>query len=85
MIFLYPVNDGMPTCPFEFWKDGKLVLHNQNVYSEITNLDEIIFLMVRIFNKSLDEGIVIALYNFMLKLNEQNFDEPTKYFIKPII
>lgn len=107
MIFLYPVNDGMPTCPFEFWKDGKLVLHNQNVYSEITNLDEIILQIVRIFNKSLDEGIVLDPYYFMLKLNdeakenykgsatlvitekairnqklnEQNFDEATKYFI----
>lgn len=107
MIFLYPVNDGMPTCPFEFCKDGKLIMHNQNVYSEITNLDEIILQIVRIFDKSLDEGIVIDPYYFMLKLNgeikenyrgnatlvitekairnqklnEQNFDEATKYFI----
>lgn len=61
----------MPTCPFEFWKDGKLVLHNRNVYSEIINLDEIILQMVRIFNKSLDEGIVIDPYYFMLKLNDE--------------
>ena len=107
MIFLYPVNDGMPTCPFEFWKDGKLVLHNQNVYSEITNLDEIILQIVRIFNESLDNGIVLDPYYFILrlnddvkenykgsatliitekairnqKLNEDNFNEATKYFI----
>lgn len=69
MIFLYPVNDGMPTCPFEFYKNGNLIIHNQNVYSEITNLDEIILQMVRIYDKAIDKGIVLDPYYFMLKLN----------------
>ena len=47
------------------------MLHNQNVYSEITNLDEIILQIVRIFNKSLDEAIVLDPYYFMLKLNDE--------------
>lgn len=107
MIFLYPPNDGMPTCPFEFFKYGKLIISNQKAYLEISNLDEILLKMVRIFNKSLDDGIVLDPYYFMLKLdgdikenyrgnaslvitekairnqklNEQNFDEATKYFI----
>lgn len=107
LIFFYPVNDGMPTCPFEFYKDGKLVLHNQTVYSEITNLDEIILQLVRMFDKSLEDGIVLDPYYFMLrleeevkpsykgraslvvtekairnqKLNKDNFDEATAYFI----
>lgn len=107
LVFFYPVNDGMPTCPFEFYKDGKKVLHNQHEYSEITNLDEIILQLVRMFDKSLDEGIVLDPYYFMLKLedevkpnykgkaslvvtekairnqklNENNFEEATAYFI----
>lgn len=68
MIFLYPPNDGMPTCSFEFFKGEKLIISNRNAYSEITNLDEILLQMVRIFNKSLDEGIVLDPYYFMLKL-----------------
>lgn len=71
MIFLYPVNDARPTCPFAFYKQGKLIIHNQNVYSEITNLDEIILELVRIFNKSLDEGIVIDPYYFLLRLDDE--------------
>lgn len=71
MVFLYPVNDARPTCPFKFYKDGRLILHNQNVYSEITNLDEIILEIVRTYNKALDEGIVIDPYYFMLKLEDE--------------
>lgn len=71
MIFLYPVNDGMSTCPFEFYKNGNLIIHNQNVYSEITNLDEIILQMVRIYEKAIDAGIVIDPYYFMLKLSDK--------------
>ena len=71
MIYLYPVTDGFPTCPFEFYKGTKLILNNQKVYSEITNLDEIILQIVRIFNKSLDEGIVLDPYYFMLRLDDE--------------
>lgn len=71
MVFFYPVNDGMPTCAFEFIKDNKMIIHNQTVYSEITNLDEILLQMVRLVDKSLDEGIVLDPYCFMLKLNDE--------------
>lgn len=71
MVYLYPVNDGLPTCPFEFYKGSKLVMNNQKVYSEITNLDEIILQMVRIFDKALDEGIVLDPYYFMLRLDDE--------------
>lgn len=107
MIFLYPPNDGTPTCPFEFFKGKKLIISNQKAYSEITNLDEILLQIVRIFDKSLDNGIIIDPYYFMLKLtdeiteeykgnatlvitekairnhkvNHQNFNEATKYFM----
>jgi len=71
MIFLYPINDGKPTCPFEFYKGKKLIIDNQRVYSEITNLDEIILQIVRVFDKALDEGIVIDPYYFMLRLDDE--------------
>ena len=107
LVYFYPLNDGMPTCPFEFYKNGELVIDNNKEYSQISNLDEILLQMVRIFNQSLDKRIVLDPYYFMLeltdelckdykgnvslvitekairnqKLNAQNFDEATKYFI----
>lgn len=68
MIFFYPVNDGTPTCPFKFYKGNALVIDNQCVFKEITNLDEIILQMVRVFDKALDEKIILNPYRFMLKL-----------------
>lgn len=69
MIFFYPPNDGMPTCPFEFYKNGSRVLTNQSAFEEIANLDDIILSMVRIFDKALDDNIVFAPYSFLLKLD----------------
>lgn len=70
MIFLYPINDGMPTCPFAFFKDNKIIINNEKNYLEITNLDDILLQIVRIFSKSLDKKIVIDPYYFMLKLED---------------
>ena len=107
LVYFYPLNDGMPTCGFEFYKNGELVIDNDKEYSQISNLDEILLQMVRIFNQSLDNRIVLDPYYFMLELtdeicenyhgnvnlvitekairnqelNEENFDEATKYFI----
>lgn len=71
MIFLYPPNDGFSTRPFEFFKGRKMVISNQNAYSEITNLDEILLEMVRLYNNSLDNGIVLDPYYFMLRLDDE--------------
>ena len=107
LVYFYPLNDGMPTCGFEFYKNGELVIDNDKEYSQISNLDEILLQMVRTFNQSLDNKIVLDPYYFMLeltdepckdykgnvslvitekairneKLNDNNFDEATKYFI----
>ncbi len=107
LVYFYPLNDGMPTRGFEFYKNDELVIGNDKEYSQISNLDEILLQMVRIFNYSLDNKIVLDPYYFMLelidepckdyqgnvnlvitekairnqKLNEENFDEATKYFI----
>lgn len=74
LIFFYPLNDGYPTCGFEFIKGKDVVINNSDEFSQITNLDEILIQMVRIYNKALDNGIVIDPYFFMLELK----DEPVK-------
>lgn len=70
LVFLYPLNDGMPTCRFEFYKGGQLILSNKREFQEITNLDEILLQMVRIINSSLDSDIVLDPYYFMLELTD---------------
>ena len=71
MIFLYPINDGRPTCSFAFYKDGKLIIDNRTNYSEITNLDEIILQIVKIYIEVIKNKIVIDPYYFMLKLDDE--------------
>ncbi len=71
LIYFYPLNDGFPTCRFAFYKNGELVLDNNKEYSQITNLDEIILQMVRIFNQALDREIVLNPYCFMLELTDK--------------
>lgn len=70
LVFFYPLNDGMPTEEFEFYKEGKLVIGNDKEYSQISNLDDIILQMVRLFSISLDNGIVLDPYYFMLELTD---------------
>lgn len=70
LIYLYPLNDGMPICGFEFYKNGELVIGNDKEFSEITNLDDIILQMVRVFNQGLDNKIVLNPYYFMLRLTD---------------
>ena len=71
LVYFYPLNDGMSTCGFEFYKNGVLIIDNDKEYSQISNLDEIILQMVRIFNQSLDNRIVLDPYYFMLELTEE--------------
>ena len=84
MIYFYPLNDGMPTCNFYFYKNGKLVFGNYGEYSNITNLDDILLQMVRIYDKALDYDIVLNPYYFMLKLTDDihsNYRGEAKLFI----
>ena len=69
-IFFYPVNDGFPTCGFEFYKNGNLIINNKKNYSEITNLDEILLNLVKTYSYSLDNEIVLDPYYFMLELTD---------------
>ena len=77
LIYFYPPNSFLPNCPFDYYKGGKLILTNRETYSEITNLDEILLKMVRVFTKALEHEIVIDPYGFMLRLDEpraENYD-----------
>ena len=73
-IFFYPLNDGFPTSGFEFIKGKNVVINNSDEFSQISNLDEILIQMVRLYDKALDNGIVMDPYFFMLELK----DEPVK-------
>ena len=71
LVYLYPLNDGMPTCNFKFYQNGELVLDNVKQYSQISNLDDIILQMVRAFSQALDNRIVLDPYCFMLELTDE--------------
>jgi hypothetical protein len=71
LVFFYPLNDGEPTCTFSFYENEKLVLDNRSEYSQISNLDEIIRQMVKLYNQALDSRIVLDPYYFMLELSNR--------------
>ena len=72
-ILLHPANDGMPTCPFEWWGtfDGKpqMIMDNQHSFKGITNLSEIILQMVKLYAKYIDDDMFIASAGFAIKLD----------------
>ena len=74
-ILLHPANDGMPTCPFEWYGefDGepKMLMDNQSSFKNITNLSEILLQMVRLYAKYIDEDVFIGSFGFAIKLNEE--------------
>ena len=69
-ICFYPLNDGMPTRGINFYKNGELIISNSKEFSQISNLDEIILKMIRIYSESLDSGIILDPYYFMLELTD---------------
>lgn len=74
-ILLHPANDGMPTCPFEWWGtfDGKpqMIMDNQSSFKGITNLCEIILQMVDLYAKYIDEDMFIASAGFAIRLDDK--------------
>lgn len=74
-ILLYPANDGMPTCPFEWWWifDGKpqMIMDNQHSFKGITNLSEIILQMINLYTKYIDDDMFIACAAFAIRLDEE--------------
>lgn len=71
LILFYPPNDGSPTCPFEFYKDGSLIMDNQTAFFQISNLDEIIIQTIKLLDRTLDKNIAIDPYCLMLKLEDE--------------
>ena len=67
-ILLHPANDGMPTCPFEWWGtfDGKpqMIMDNQSSFKGITNLCEIILQMVDLYAKYIDEDMDYLMFDY---------------------
>ena len=74
-ILLHPANDGMPTCPIEWFGkfDGKdkMIMDNQSSFKGITNLSDIILQMVRLYAKYIDEDVFIDSLGFAIKLDEE--------------
>ena len=74
-ILLHPANDGMPTCPFEWYGefDGetKIIMDNQSSFKGITNLSEILLQMVRLYAKYIDDEMFIASAGFAIRLDDE--------------
>ena len=74
-ILLHPANDGMPTCPIEWYGkfDGKskMIMDNQSSFKGITNLGDIILQMVRLYAKYIDDNVFIASAGFAIKLDDE--------------
>lgn len=74
-ILLHPANDGMPTCPFEWWGnfDGKpqMIMNNQHSFKGITNLSKIILQMVKLYAKYIDDDMFIASAGFAIRLDDE--------------
>lgn len=74
-ILLYPANDPMRTCPFEWWGKfngtRRMILNNQHSYNCISNLNEIIMQMIELYTKYIDENVLISSSDFALKLEDE--------------
>lgn len=74
-ILLHPANDGMPTCPIEWFGkfDGKdkMIMDNQSSFKGITNLSDIILQMVRLYAKYIDDDMFIASAGFAIRLDDE--------------
>ena len=71
-ILMYPANDGYPTCPFKWYTGkGELIMDNQSSFKCITNLDEIILDMIKLYTKYIDADVFISSLGFAMKLEDE--------------
>ena len=74
-ILLHPANDGMPTCPIEWYGkfdgENKMIMDNQSSFKCITNLSDIILQMVRLYAKYIDADMFIASAGFAIRLDDE--------------
>lgn len=69
-IYFVPPNDGYQKNIYKYYQNNRVVIDNQTAFSQITNLDEILIQMVKIFDKALDNEIVLDPYSFIIELTE---------------
>jgi hypothetical protein len=74
-LLFHPANDGNPTCPFEWYmedKDGRVkqVMSNQFAFKNIINLEEVLYKMISLYERSIDQDIVLDSMAFALKLED---------------
>ncbi len=74
-LLFHPANDGNPTCPFEWYMacdDVRIreVLNNQTAFDSITNLAEILYKMISLYERTIDDDIVLDSMTFALKLTD---------------
>lgn len=71
-ILLYPPNDGYPTSPFKWYMgNGEFLMDNQSSFNCITNLNEIILSMIKLYTKYIDQDVFIASLGFAVKLEDE--------------
>ena len=71
--WFYPWNDGNPTMPFNYYKDGNLILKNCNNFSEISNIDELLLNMTEIHAEAYQNNIpILPLESFGIELTDGN-------------
>ncbi len=72
-IILHPPNDGMPTCPVEFYRKAKndryvKVMDNKRAFSEITNLPEILLQMTCLYEEHINNRVFLDPMSFAVML-----------------
>ena len=74
-ILLHPANDGMPTCPIEWYGvfDGKtkMIMDNQTSFKCITNLSDIIIKMISLYSEYIDDEIFINPSGFAIRFDDE--------------
>lgn len=80
-ISLYPYKHGNSITPIEWYGENEkgeyfLILSNKNCFEGITNLDDILFDIIRLYSKYIGDDVFIDFSGFAIKLQ----DEVTKNY-----
>lgn len=67
-VFFYPVNDGIGSDICEYYYKSHLVMSNETNFSNITNLDEILIQMTKVYQEALTNQIILDPYTFLLEI-----------------
>lgn len=75
-ISLYPYKDGNSVTPIEWYGENEkgeyfLILSNENYFEGITNLDDILFDIIRLYSKYIKDDVFIDFSGFAIKLQDE--------------